>query len=501
MEKVNNPFCRCLNPKKVFNPYTNEVVIAPCGHCKACNLNRNLLNSFKCSLEQSQNKYTLFITLTYANRFIPRACFVDSTQSLCGADLVDKSTGEYLGPVEMSPEKREQLLKKFYLFGDVPYLRKDDLQKFFKRFRYYAGKVTKEKVRYFAVGEYGPIHFRPHFHILLFFNSEELLQVCSEIVCSCWQYGRCDVQIARNSAASYVASYVNSYSLVPQVFTLPTTKPFIVHSQKLGLGFLQGARQEVYSQTPEQFIKRGLVVNGKYTEFDLWRSAYSLFFPRCKGFVNKSSRERAYAYQLYDTARKIFPAAETTLEIARQTAALIHCFGYYPDSYLNTASDKEQREYVRYFYDADISSCPIESEQHDKWVYRIYLELLISKHFLTYVCDRHFGQTMPTLSERQRKLRMIEDFYARLDYLHLTEFFRNQQAFFDSDLCGDDDLMSTRWEQSYCPYFYNNVDVDVVMFKESPVYKLYSSYVDEQFRSRIKHKELNDRNKIFIYDD
>ena len=46
----------------------------------------------------------------------------------------------------------ERLQDKFHLFGYLPYLRKFDLQLFFKRFRYYVAKrFPKEKVRYFAI--------------------------------------------------------------------------------------------------------------------------------------------------------------------------------------------------------------------------------------------------------------------------------------------------------------------------------------------------------------
>nr|DAG79672.1 MAG TPA: YABBY protein [Microviridae sp.] len=28
-----NPFCKCLNPQRIVNPYTNEAMTVPCGHC------------------------------------------------------------------------------------------------------------------------------------------------------------------------------------------------------------------------------------------------------------------------------------------------------------------------------------------------------------------------------------------------------------------------------------------------------------------------------------
>lgn len=150
----------------------------------------------------------------------------------------------------------ELLQQKFNLCGSIPYLRKTDLQLFLKRFRYYVTKrLPKEKVRYYAVGEYGPVHFRPHYHL-----------------------------------------------------------------QRLGQGFLQGERSKVYELTPRDFIKRSLVLNGKYKEFDVWRSAYSYFYPKCRGYIDKSAHERAYSYRTYDTARHLFPSCETTFALAKEVA-------------------------------------------------------------------------------------------------------------------------------------------------------------------------------------
>lgn len=220
---LQNPFCKCLHPKRITNPYTHESMVVPCGHCEACTLAKNSRYAFQCDLESYVSRHTLFITLTYANRFIPRATIVDSLERPFGNDLVDKETGEILGAADLSSTDIDRLLNKFYLFGDVPYLRKTDLQLFFKRFRYYVSKkLPCEKVRYFAVGEYGPVHFRPHYHILLFLQSDEALSVCSEALSQAWFFGRIDCQVSKGKCSSYVASYVNSSCTIPKVFKINT---------------------------------------------------------------------------------------------------------------------------------------------------------------------------------------------------------------------------------------------------------------------------------------
>lgn len=205
-----NPFCKCLNPQRIVNPYTHECMTVPCGKCKACILAKNSRYAFQCDLESYCSMYTVFVTLTYAPNYLPVATPMylgDNTDFglLCRYDLVDFETGESLGVFESESSQLELLQQKFNLCGSIPYLRKTDLQLFLKRFRYYVTKrLPKEKVRYYAVGEYGPVHFRPHYHLLLFLNSKEVLQI-----------GRIDVQVSEGKCSSYVAGYVNSSVFSP----------------------------------------------------------------------------------------------------------------------------------------------------------------------------------------------------------------------------------------------------------------------------------------------
>lgn len=216
-----NPFCKCLNPQRIVNPYTHECMTVPCGKCKACILAKNSRYAFQCDLESYCSMYTVFVTLTYTPNYLPVATPMylgDNTDFglLCRYDLVDFETGESLGVFESESSQLELLQQKFNLCGSIPYLRKTDLQLFLKRFRYYVTKrLPKEKVRYYAVGEYGPVHFRPHYHLLLFLNSKEVLQICPEAVSEAWPFGRIDVQVSEGKCSSYVAGYVNSSVFSP----------------------------------------------------------------------------------------------------------------------------------------------------------------------------------------------------------------------------------------------------------------------------------------------
>ena len=162
------------------------------------------------------------------------------------------------------------------------------------------------------------------------------------------------------------------------------------------------------------------------------------------------------------------------------------------DIFGEVSDQSDLYQLAQYFFQPEIVNYSFDSIEMCRYVHRVYTELLLSKHFLYYVCDR------PTLSERKRKLKLIEEFYSRLDYMRLKTFFENQQLFYESDLIGDADLMSDAWENSYYPFFYDNVYFSSDVYKETPVYRLYDIQINKLFSDRIKHKKLNDLNKIFV---
>ena len=87
-------------------------------------------------------------------------------------------------------------------------------------------------------------------------------------------------------------------------------------------------------------------------------------------------------------------------------------------------------------------------------------------------------------------LKRIEDFYSRLDYLHLVDFYENQSEYFESEYAMEDDVI----------LFYDNCN-SIERIKSSYVYGLYNSEISRKFEDRIKHKKQNDANKMFIYDE
>lgn len=122
-----------------------------CGQCIPCRINRRRLWTGRILLESTLHEFSTFATLTY-------------TQESCPDELVPT-----------------------------------DLRNFWKRLRH------EVSVRYFAVGEYGDITFRPHYHAIIFglpFTAHELVE-------RTWGLGMVHCGDLTPASAAYVTGYVS----------------------------------------------------------------------------------------------------------------------------------------------------------------------------------------------------------------------------------------------------------------------------------------------------
>lgn len=121
----------------------------------------------------------------------------------------------------------------------LPFLNYVDVQNYIKRLRKHLFTFLgtyDEKISFYAVGEYGPVSFRPHWHLLLFTNSDKVAEVLRQAHDKSWKLGRSDFQLSRGGSASYVASYVNSLASAPSLYRIcPNFKP----QQHASFGFYE----------------------------------------------------------------------------------------------------------------------------------------------------------------------------------------------------------------------------------------------------------------------
>lgn len=124
-------YATCFNPTQVsiYNPVTQrqEFRDVPCGKCYHCRITHVNEWVTRMVLESMYNKYCYFITLTYG---------LQSERTDLFAETYPRWT----------------TFNQNHVYQNTPLvLRKDHLQKFFKRLR----KNTNKRFKYFACGEYG----------------------------------------------------------------------------------------------------------------------------------------------------------------------------------------------------------------------------------------------------------------------------------------------------------------------------------------------------------
>lgn len=485
------PFVKCLHPQSIVNPYTNERLLVECGKCKACRVRKGSIASMKCKLESLSHKYSNFITTTYANNFVPLMKFIPS-QKFNEPDVFVEMTprldvgvclvkGTYLDSVVDKIR-----VKTNHPSGYLPHLSKRDAQLFIKRLRRNIEKRFPNesiKVRYYLVGELGPVHFRPHLHLILWHDSDELQEVLAEIVSESWRFGRIDVETSKGQCADYVAKYVNGSCSLPRIYQEKETKPFALHSNHLGEMVLQKDKEEIYKLPAKEIVSRSVPLGSTITDVNLWRSLKTAYFPRCKKYSLRSESERLYAYLTYPKSCRYFGTESITelthhiLSEVKEAHVVYETFDVNPFD-----EDDILRDLVNYFTDScNINTHDLETdESYLKYFRKVYMELRLSKHFFGFCCDWDASKITSVFKK-------IEAFWQDVDYLNLTNQYEQMEKFCHDWYSDEEDLQ----------FFYVNVSHDVDNLRTKPYYRNFHMYVEDSFNKSVKHKKLNDMNDIF----
>lgn len=521
------PFCKCQNPVRITNRYTKEQLVVGCGKCAICRANKGFRLSHLCDLEALSSVQVVYVTLTYSPDFLPTM----RVESLGHGDYdCFTDDGELLGTVHYgSLSKFLKLLQKVNVGGRIPMLSKSDLQKFLKRLR----KAYGKKVRYFACGEYGPKTFRPHYHLLFFFDSSDCLSrdgqhVLGEFPCytwskqdeitlredtpitdfeyclrSSWPFGRVDcTYITEGSCSQYVALYVNSSCDLPPFFTLPSSKCFCCHSRFLGRQIFREEFATYVFEEPSAVANRFMRHGTTFRETLLSRENIAAVYPRCKGFAVKSHGSRLQTYTIYDAAFRqyIFVSPMKLARvicdslIARDPFNYVTLYFYYSVAYSSRYDD-----YCRNYYSTDSEALRrvYFDDFFTKLLYSIYTELLVSRLFVENAFS--ISQLVPSGAFSQYEfsrysfselyefyLNRIEDMYSYIDRRHLSDMYSQQEEFIAH--YGSDNI----------DFFYNNGSYDLESFKESVPYKVYVANTLNYLKDKQKHKVQNDLNNIFL---
>lgn len=276
----------------------------PCGKCNTCR-NRHasvwiqrLEDEFKC------HKYAYFVTLTYDEVHVPRL-FLNKDPHVGDYYLCDDSTGESFNLSDIpnfNPRSRIYVARR----KNIPYAKVSDVQNFLKRFRFYFQNlilnnyVRNSTLRYFAVSEYGPSTYRPHYHLILFFSSDELARRFREVVHRSWKLGNINFKCCDSGTSKYVARYCNCVAALPKVYRHKSLRPFVVSSKFPSIGTLQMPSfftSQLFYGGYRSYLRSSS--SGVIKDVPVWKCLENRLFPKIQGFADLTHSERVTLYSTY----------------------------------------------------------------------------------------------------------------------------------------------------------------------------------------------------------
>nr|DAP65108.1 MAG TPA: Replication associated protein [Microviridae sp.] len=542
----------CQYRSFITNKYTGARIAVDCGQCDYCIHKRAQKASMRVKTAGSAFKYSYFVTLTYDNEHVPlmyckvlhsdyedavgisgdihfgneyhnyipvseyqcddnsmlRHIFFEQVQ---GTVPYDREIKEYvpvkdnwflsMDAIRSFIHKTQSIDKADYPVSEqygrdnlIPFLNYVDVQNYIKRLRKYLFKRlgSYESLYFYAVGEYGPIHFRPHFHLLLFTDSDEVSKVLRECHSKSWKFGRSDFQRSAGGAASYVASYVNSLCSAPLLYR--SCRAFRPRS-RASVGFFEKGCNFVEDEDPYAQIEKKVdsVVNGQCYNFN--------------GVSVRSTPPMSYIRTLlprfssacYDDSTAII----RILRAVHSTPARIGRFGfidYDQDSVLSLV-----RAYYQYLQSNSILSdddkiilhnarcltrfvnysSDVDTKSFINKLYRLFL--YVYKFFRNW----HLPSFGSNLSDYSNRIRFIVEtgieYEKKKDYERLRNVFNLRSAYPDISDC-----MFALPQNGQERDVLLNVSGETVQLLEQLKYRS-ATYC----RDMIKHKKLNDANGIF----
>lgn len=446
MESIKSVFSSCPHSHVVYNKYTGQPVVVPCGNCLYCRMHKSMITAARIRSEAALHNFNLFFTLTYDNNNLPYAQRLDSFLETCDSDIaLDIANlratlfpGTPLGHLyihEASPGSYELAdatdgyigedcvpvePKEFDVPNSIAILSKHDVQKFFKRLRYYIKNdtenllfnvpVSERKFRYYICGEYGPNTFRPHYHGLFFCDDFQIASaIRSCYIYKAWSHylqdksvrkpiGRIDVQFAKN-AASYVSNYIASFYSLPRILANGRWKPFYLSSKSPSLGVSENTIQKAFQAVTQKSIETTetkLDENGRIeiVSRPLSRSLISWLFPRCTGFKSYSKDSDAMA------------------------AIYFPCYGQL---------SRESLRYSKYHYDAN----RLDKDGNLGWFDENNIH-----------CSRRAALVCKQFSlTHSEYIALLQRCYSLLDMYSLNESYRRLEEY--SKLCSSEDFQRT----------------------------------------------------------
>lgn len=541
----------CQYRSFITNKYTSARIAVDCGQCDYCIHKKAKKASMRVKTAGSAFKYSYFVTLTYDNEHIPlmncsvlhseyedvvgisgdihfgnehhqyipvseykcddnsmlRHIFFEQVQ---GTVPFDREIKEYL-PVKdnwfLSMDAIRSFINKTQAVDKtdypasaqygrdnlIPFLNYVDVQNYIKRLRKHLSLKlgSYETLHFYAVGEYGPVHFRPHYHLLLFTNSDKVAEVLRYCHDKSWKLGRSDFQRSAGGAGSYVASYVNSLCASPLLYR--SCRAFKPRS-RASVGFFEKGCNFVEDEDPYAQIEQKIdsVVNGRVYNFNgvSVRSTPPMSYirtllPRFSSARNDDSTT---------IARILCAVHRTPQRIARfgiihykdSVLSLVHAYyKYLKVQNILTDDDKIILHASRCLTRFVNCSSDVDIESYINKLYRLFL--YVHKFFRNWHLPL-FGSDISAYSGRiMFIIKTGIEYEKKADYESLRDAYNLRSQYPDISDC-----MFTLPQNGQEIDVLSNVSRETIQLLEQLRYRS-STFC----RDMIKHKQLNDANNIF----
>lgn len=530
----------CLHPVKVSNKYTNSIIYTPCGHCYSCLKNKSNRDTALAMNIASNFKYCYFVWLSYEDRYLPylevtsispldetrsNYTFTSIDRNLCipvpnGKDRIIRDDSfsfthsmtsfEYKDIIVKSHGRYDFLRKSVVYphFEDcdnrIPYCNTSDCQKFLKRLRFHSKNKYNEEIRFYGVSEYGPRTYRPHWHLLLFFNSDELASVIQQLVHESWSYGRTTCELSRGGSASYVASYVNSNVCLPTLYIQhKEIRARSLHSKGYGNNHVfptQASIHELDKMSSLLLNGERISVNGEVKQIYPSRSYKHTVFPRFTNLVCKSPHSSALLFSAaFFASERLIRFGYLGIDYDKSTSPVSELAHAYTDFFL----DREDKGFVHSDDELIVTSVRLDAPNRKYWhcltysqiyskFYRLFNMVIRSSRFWNlfgYVDIYRRGAIYDLMDASDNywnefAKRQLHDYYEFLE--NCTD---EQRSFLFSRSCCNEVKNSTKEVKKTYSYDYELSD----RFLAKLTADNRKACVD-----KVKHKEFNDLSGLLL---
>ena len=543
----------CQHRSFITNKYNGARIAVDCGQCDYCIHKKAKKASMRVKTAGSAFKYSYFVTLTYDNEHIPlfncevldnvyddvlgisgdthfgyeKHSFVPVSEYSCsdsyqlrhifftqvqGTIPFDRTLSKYKKVEDnwflsmdairsfiaktqnASPYGKNGELSNRYGDNLIPFLNYVDVQNYIKRLRKHLFQKlgSYETLHFYAVGEYGPVHFRPHYHLLLFTNSEKVSEVLRYCHDKSWKLGRSDFQRSAGGAGSYVASYVNSLCSAPLLYR--SCRSFRPKS-RASVGFFEKGCDFVEDEDPYAQIEQKIdsIVNGRCYNFNgiSVRSTPPLSYirtllPRFSSARNDDATAIARILRaVHSTPKRIARFGFVDYKQGSILSLVRTYYQYLKVNSILTDDDKIILHASRCLTRFVNCSSDVDIESYINKLYRLFL--YVYKFFRNWHLPL-FGSDLAAYSGRiMFIIKTGIEYEKKADYESLRDAYN---------------LRSQYPEISDCMFALpqNGQEIDVLQAVSSETVQLLEQlrFRSSTFcRDMIKHKQLNDANDIF----